>query len=352
MSKMLEEIRQQPAALERALKSELTRIGRLKKRLEAARPRFIVLAARGTSDNAALFGRYLLPITTGVPVALAAPSIFTLYGAKADMRDSLVVAVSQSGESTDTNLILEQAREQGAITVGITNESGSSLDKIAEYTFLLRGGKERSVAATKTYTGQLMTFYLIAYALGARLRPDDLRRLPDWVEKALRLEPEIAAASERYRFMERAVVVGRGLNYANAFEFSLKLMETCYIVAERFSAADFLHGPIAMVERSFPVFAFAPPGVTWPSMRDFLGKLQGLKAETLVITDRTNCASIKGGRTICLPMKLGVSGAEPEEVYTPIPYIIPAQLFAASLAEWKGLNPDHPRTISKVTQTM
>jgi glucosamine--fructose-6-phosphate aminotransferase (isomerizing) len=129
-------------------------------------------------------------------------------------------------------------------------------------------------------------------------------------------------------------------------------METCYIVAERFSAADFLHGPIAMVERSFPVFAFAPPGVTWPSMRDFLGKLQGLKAETLVITDRTNCASIKGGRTICLPMKLGVSGAEPEEVYTPIPYIIPAQLFAASLAEWKGLNPDHPRTISKVTQTM
>jgi len=352
MSKMLEEIRQQPAALERALKSELARIGRLKARLEASRPRFIVLTARGTSDNAALFGRYLLPITTGIPVALAAPSIFTLYRAKVDLRDALVVAVSKSGESTDTNLILEQAREQGAITVGITNEAGSSLDKLAEYTFLVRAGKERSVAATKTYTGQLMTFYLIAYALGARLGPDDLRRLPDWVEKALRLEPEIAAASERYRFMERAVVVGRGLNYANAFEFSLKLMETCYIVAERFSAADFLHGPIAMVERSFPMFAFAPPGVTWPSMRDFLGKLQRLKAETLVITDKTNCAAIKGGRTICLPMKLTVSGAAPEEVYTPIPYIIPAQLFAASLAAWKGLNPDQPRTITKVTQTL
>jgi glucosamine--fructose-6-phosphate aminotransferase (isomerizing) len=289
---------------------------------------------------------------TGMPVSLAAPSIFTLYGAKVDMRDTLAIALSQSGESTDTNLVLERAREQGAITVGVTNEASSSMAKIAEYTLLVRAGRERSVAATKTYTGQLLTFYLIAYALGARLRPDDLRRLPDWTEKALRLEPEIAAASERYRFMDHAAVVGRGLNYSNAFEFALKLMETCYIVAERFSSADFLHGPIAMVERSFPMFLFAPRGVTWPSMQQMIERLQQLRAETLIITDRGNGDAVGRGRCVCLPFNLSVRGVEPEEVFTPIPYIVPAQLFAASLAACKGIDPDQPRTISKVTRTM
>jgi len=349
---MLEEIRQQPAALERTLKSQLARVERLKARLDRDKPQLVMLAARGTSDNAALFGRYLLPITTGMPVSLAAPSIFTLYGAKLDLRHTLTIGVSQSGESTDINMVLERARAQGAITIGITNESASSMAKIAEYPFLVRAGAERSVAATKTYTSQLLTFYLIAYALGARLSLDDLRRLPEWTEQALRLEPEIAALSERYRFMERAAVVGRGLNYANAFEFGLKLMETSYIVAERFSSADFLHGPIAMVERSFPMFLFAPPGPTWPSTIQMIERLRQLKAETLVITEKRNLSELGGTRCICLPMKLAVRGAKPEEVYTPIPYIVPAQLFAASLAACKGFNPDHPRTISKVTQTM
>ncbi len=349
---MLEEIRQQPAALERTLKFEMARIHSLKARLEKDRPRMIVLAARGTSDNAALFGRYLLPIMTGVPVSLAAPSIYTLYNVPVDMRDTLAIAISQSGESTDTNLVLERAREQGAMTVGITNEASSTMAKLAEYPILVRAGKERSVAATKTYTGQLLSFYLIAYALGARLHLDDLRRLPEWVDKALKLEPEIDEISQRYRFMDHAAVVGRGLNYSNAFEFSLKLMETCYIVAERFSSADFLHGPIAMVERSFPMFVFAPPGVTWPSMRQMVERLGQLKAETLIVTDKGNPEAASKGRAICLPFKLNVRGKEPEEVFTPIPYIVPAQIFAASLAACKGLNPDQPRTLSKVTLTM
>jgi len=170
MSKMLEEIRQQPAALERTLRAELRPIQRFKQRLEARRPRFILLAARGTSDNAAQFGRYLLEITTGIPVSMVAPSIFTLYRASVDLREVLVVAVSQSGESTDTNLVLERAREQGALTVGITNESRSALAHLAEHLFLVRAGREKSVAATKTYTGQLLILYLLAYALGARIR--------------------------------------------------------------------------------------------------------------------------------------------------------------------------------------
>ena len=247
--------------------------------MEKKRPRLVVLVARGTSDNAALFGRYLLEITTGIPVSLAAPSIATLYEARVDYRDALVVGISQSGESTDTNLVLERAREQGALTLGITNESGSTLARIAEHVFLVRAGREKSVAATKTYTGQMLMMYLLAYALGGGVRIADLERIPDVVQAALTLEAEIDALAERYRFMRHAVVVGRGLNYANAFEMALKLMETCYVVAERFSSADFLHGPIALVEQSFPVFAFAPPGKTWTSIGETLTKLQGLQAE-------------------------------------------------------------------------
>ncbi len=260
---MLEEIRQQPEALERTLSAELRSVEKFKRLLEKQRPRLVVLVARGTSDNAALFGRYLLEITTGIPVSLAAPSIATLYEARVDYRDALVVGISQSGESTDTNLVLERARQQGALTLGITNESGSAMARIAEHVFLVRAGREKSVAATKTYTGQMLMMYLLAYALGGGIRIADLERIPDVVQSTLSLEEEIDALAERYRFMRHAVVVGRGLNYSNAFEMALKLMETCYVIAERFSSADFLHGPIALVEQSFPVFAFAPPGKTW-----------------------------------------------------------------------------------------
>lgn len=346
MSKMLEEIREQPAALERTLKEELPAIEKLRERFRTRKPRYILLAARGTSDNAAQFGRYLLEITTGIPVSLAAPSIFTLYQASVNLDGALVIAISQSGESTDTNLVLERAREQGVPTIGITNEPASSLARLAEFSFLVRAGKEKSVAATKTYTGQLLMLYLLAYALGAEIKPDDLARVPEWAAAALTLEDEIAARSERYRFMDHAVVVGRGLNYSNAFEFALKLMETCYVVAERFSAADLLHGPIAMVEASFPAFLFTPAGVTWPGMRDMLQRLVHLKAETLIVTDRGNRAALDlAERAVCVPLEL-------EETYTPIPYIIPAQLFAARLADQKGLNPDQPRTLSKVTRTL
>ncbi|HEY1341812.1 MAG TPA: SIS domain-containing protein [Bryobacteraceae bacterium] len=346
MSRMIEEIRQQPEALARTLARELRPVERFKRVVEKRRPRLVVLVARGTSDNAALFGRYLLEITTGIPVSLAAPSIATLYQARLDYRDSLVVAISQSGESTDTNLVLERARAQGALTLGITNEAASSMARLAEHVFLVRAGHERSVAATKTFTGQVMMLYLLAYALGGRVRIADLERVPDAAQAALTLEPEIAGLSERYRFMHHAVVVGRGLNYANAFEFALKLMETCYVVAERFSSADFLHGPIALVEPNFPVFAFAPPGVTWASIGETLEKLQKLRAEIVAITDPGNReADARATRVIRLPKRI-------KEALTPIPYIIPAQLFAASLAAQKGLDPDKPRTLTKVTLTL
>jgi glutamine---fructose-6-phosphate transaminase (isomerizing) len=352
-SKMLDEIHQQPEALARTLSGALKSVERLKKDVEKRRPRLVVLAARGTSDNAALFGRYLLETATGIPVSLAAPSVFTVSGAKVDLRDSLVVAISQSGESTDTNYVLERAKEQGAITVGITNNSRSTLAKLPDHCFLVRAGKEKSVAATKTYTGQVLMLNLLAHALGAPVPIDDLRRLPDWAEQALSLEADVAERAVRYRFMRKAVVVGRGLNYSNAYEFALKLMETCYVVAERFSSADFLHGPIAMVEASFPMFLFAPGGATWPTMKEMLKRLQSLEADNLVITDRSNQDVLRvAKRAICLPCSITTKGPLPSEYLTPIPYIIPAQMLAACLAVEMGLNPDKPRTLSKVTQTL
>jgi glucosamine--fructose-6-phosphate aminotransferase (isomerizing) len=343
---MLDEIRQQPEALARTLASERKTMESFRAAIARKTPRLVVLAARGTSDNAAQFGRYLIEITTGIPVSLAAPSIHTVYNAKVDYRDALVIGISQSGESTDTNVVLDKARKQGAMTVGITNEPKSAMADLAEYVFLVGAGKEKSVAATKTYTGQLMILYLVAHALGGRLKFEDLETIPDLAASAVKLEGAVSELAGRYTYMNHAVVVGRGLNYANTFEFALKMMETCYVVAERFSSADFLHGPIAMVGPDFPVFLFAPTGPTSKSMREMLAKLTGLKAETVLITDQKNAAVAKlAGRSLVVPASI-------PELFTPIPYIVPAQLFAASLAREKGLDPDKPRTLSKVTRTL
>jgi len=353
MSRMREEIREQPAALERTLKREAPRIAGLRSLLERNRPRFIVLVARGTSDNAAHFGRYLLEICTGIPCSLAAPSVLTVYRASPDFQQSLVVGISQSGESTDTNLVIERARRLGALTVGITNESRSTLARLAEHLILVHAGRERSIAATKTYTGQLMALYLLAYALGARIRLEDLERLPELAAVALQTESEIAPLAGRYRFMNDAAVVGRGLNYSNALEFALKLMETCAIVADPFSSADFMHGPIAMVERSFPVFLFGPSGPTWQAMKQVLHKLVQRKADILLITDDSNREAPRlVSRMVRLRLNMSRREFTPADLYTPVPYIIPAQFFACSLAEEKGLDPDRPHGLSKVTKTV
>lgn len=344
MSVMLAEIQEQPAALERAIKRESARINRFAALLKKRRTRLIVLAARGSSDNAALFGRYLLEISTGIPVSLAAPAVHTLYKTKLDLKDSLVIGISQSGEGPDVNMVLENARRSGATTVAITNEADSTITGVADETFLTHAGRERSVAATKTYTGQLLIFHLLAAALSRNRSFGEVDRIPELARASLALRPQVEQVVERYAFMDHCVVVGRGLNYANAYEFAIKLMETCYVVAERFSSADFLHGPIAMIGNRFPAFMFAPPGRTLPGMKDLIGRLKGLGAETIVISsDKT----VLGSATRALKITRPVG-----EALSPIPYIIPAQMFAALLAEAKGLSPDRPRSLSKITKTV
>ncbi len=346
MSRMLDEIRQQPEALERTLAHQARRISKFRAFLEKRRPRLVVIVARGTSDNAAQFGRYLIEIMAGIPVSLAAPSVHSLYGASVDYKDALIVGISQSGESSDISAVMEQARKSGAMTVGITNEPESTLANIADQVFLVRAGREKSVAATKTYTGQLMSLYLLAHALGAKIRLTDLEAIPATVQAALELQPRIAELAESYRAMRSAAVVARGLNYANAFEFALKMMETSYVVAERFSAADFLHGPIAMVDHELPIFLFGPSGPAWASLHETLVKLRALKARTVIITDRSNREAAGFASAVMrIPARIA-------ELYTPIPYIIPAQLFAAALAGAKGLDADQPRGLNKVTKNL
>ncbi|HEV8587728.1 MAG TPA: SIS domain-containing protein [Pyrinomonadaceae bacterium] len=344
MSLMLQEIAEQPAALEKTISEEREKVGRLAQAVRARDIDLIVLVARGSSDNAALFGRYLLEITTGIPVSLSAPSVHTLYHAKLNLKHALVIGVSQSGEGEDINLVLANARACGAFTIGITNEPASSMVKLVDDTLLMHGGKERSVAATKTFTGQMMLFYMLASALANRGAAIDYQSIPNLAAQALEQKPAMVELVQRYVFMENCVVVGRGLAYANAYEFALKLMETCYVVAERFSSADFLHGPVAMIERHFPVILFAPPGAMLPGTKDLIDRLRELNADTLVITGDLDAAA-KCTRSIIMSREI-------DEFLAPIPYIIPAQLFAALLAEAKGINPDQPRSLSKVTRTL
>lgn len=339
---MLQEIAEQPAVLERTIQAEREKVTRLGDFMRQRDIDVIVIVARGSSDNAALFGRYLLEVTTGIPVSLCAPSVYTLYNAKLRLKRALVIGVSQSGEGIDINHVLDSAKDSGAYTLGITNEAGSTMARITDETLLIHAGREKSVAATKTYTGQMLHFYLLASAIGDKRL--DFHKIPDFAERVLRLAPEVETLAQRYAFMENCVVVGRGVNYGNSYELALKLMETCYVVAERFSSADFFHGPLAIVERRFPVIMFAPVGATQKSSIDLLERLHELNADCMAITNDEKVAGMSS-QSLRLP-------AEIDEFLSPIPFIIPAQLFAAYLSEAKGLDPDAPRSLSKVTKTI
>lgn len=342
MSLMLQEIEEQPAVLERTINAEQEKITRIGDHLRSRDIDVIILVARGSSDNAALYGRYLLEATTGIPVSLCAPSVYTLYNAKMRLNRAVVIGVSQSGEGADINQVLDSARSSGAFTLGITNEASSTMAGLVDETLLIHAGRERSVAATKTYTGQMMHFLMLANAVGDKRL--DFQKIPAFVEKSLELKVKVEEAVQRYVFMDNCVVVGRGMNYGNSYELALKLMETCYVVAERFSSADFFHGPLAIVERRFPVILFAPAGVTKPSSIDLINRLKELEADCLAITNDPEIVSMS-------PLSLDLS-PDMDELLSPIPFIVPAQLFAAMLSEAKGLDPDAPRSLSKVTRTI
>src|SRR5579884_3069532 len=283
---MLNEIREQPEAVRRALANTGDPVSRVAQEARQRGIDVILLAARGTSDHAALYGQYLFQYLNGIPVALATPSLFTLYGASLRLEHALVIGISQSGESTDIVQVVERAREAGALTVGITNIEGSSLAKTAQHTLLCHAGLERSVAATKTYTTTCAVLAMLAASLpGGEVLRHGIQQIPDLVTAALQSEDHIARLAERYVHARDCVVLGRVFQYSTARETALKLEETCYVVSTPFSTADFKHGPAALVDRGLPVILFAPPGRTAADSLELLQWLGERGADCLVITE-------------------------------------------------------------------
>jgi glutamine---fructose-6-phosphate transaminase (isomerizing) len=251
------------------------------------------------------------------------------------------MGISQSGESQDVLETVRRSRELGATTLTVTNNEGSSMAAAAQHHFFLRAGKEESVAATKTYTAELLVLYLLVSALkGEENLGDEVRELPELLRKVLEAN---WGGIERYRYADYMAVTSRGYNLATAEEAALKLMETTYIVAQAFSAADLRHGPIAMIGRDFPVVAVAPPGKIQRDLRSLVESLNDRGAEFVAISDDSFILEKASA-------KFAVPAHCPDEL-APILYAVPIQLFAENLARLKGLNPDSPRGLSKVTET-
>jgi glucosamine--fructose-6-phosphate aminotransferase (isomerizing) len=339
------EIFEQPERLASLFANQKQTVIEIAQAIQSRNVQYAFLAARGTSDNAGRYANYLWGAHNGIPLALATPSLFTYYQSPPRLQSALVIGVSQSGQSPDIVSVLEEGRKQGCLTLAITNELDSPLAKTADLVFDIQAGEEKAVAATKTYTTELMAIAMISAALdNSDARWNELQSVSKWAEQTLLLDNEIARMTQRYRYMSQCVVLGRGFNYATAFEWALKLKELTYLIAEPYSSADFQHGPIAMVEGGFPVLAVAPNGKVQESMRAMLTRLRKEKeAELVVISDDKDVLGLAQS-PIQLPPQI-------PEWLTPIVGIIPAQLFACHLTGVKGYDTDAPRTITKVTET-
>lgn len=344
MSFLQTEIHQQAAVLERLLEQESENATEIAARLRARDFRHVIIAARGSSDNAARYGQYLLGAHNRLPVGLATPSLYSVYKQPPRLTGCLVVGISQSGQSPDIVAVLEEARRQRVPTLAITNAPDSPLARQAEHIIPLHAGEERAVAATKTYASQLAALALLSCVLDEDLeRLAMLRRVPHAIDQVLRNESQIVAAVARYRYMETCVVLGRGYNYATAYEIALKLKELNYLIAESYSSADFMHGPIAVVGGGFPAMVVAPSGQMFQTMRDFSLELRTRGAELLVISDRED---LLAEAVTPFPIPGGIP-----EWLSPLVTVVPGQLFALHLTLAKGNDPDRPAGLQKVTTT-
>ena len=345
MSLLHSEILEQPSVIRRLLEEETGRVGGIGRSLAAQGVRYVVIAARGTSDNAARYGQYVFGAQNRLAVALATPSLYSVYKRPPRLEGALVVGISQSGQSPDIVSVLQEARRQGVPTVAITNDPASPLAFAAQHVLQLHVGEERSVAATKTYTAQLAALALLSMGMtGALVRPSALDSIPDAMEQALGSEPAARAAAERMAPSNRCVVVGRGFNYATTFEIALKMKELSYVEAEPYSSADLVHGPIAMVEPGFPVVLVNVAETMRGEMLALQDSLREQGATLIVLgddPDRPQLADV---------MRIPVPGGMPEWL-TPLVAILPGQLLAYHLTLARGGDPDSPRTIRKVTLT-
>jgi glucosamine--fructose-6-phosphate aminotransferase (isomerizing) len=339
------EIQEQPERLRSLLVSQKKTALRIAKAIQERDVHYAFLAARGTSDNAGRYANYLWGAANGLPLALATPSLFTYYKQPPRFRNALVIGVSQSGQSPDIVSVVQEGKSQGCLTLAITNEPDSPLARMADFVLDIQAGPEKAVAATKTYTSELMALAMISAALtGSEAAWKELARVPAWARAALKEDKTIAQVAQRFRYMRQCVVLGRGYNYSTAFEWALKMKELTYVEAEPYSSADFQHGPIAMVERGFPVMAVAPGGKVFDSMLEVLGQLRKeFQAELVVISNMRKALSL-AQIPIVIPQDV-------PEWLSPLVGILPAQLFSYHLTIAKGFDADQPRMIRKVTET-
>ena len=328
---LTEEIQEQPRVLETCLRENVELAGAARTALLSSH--HVVIAARGTSDNAARYAKYVWGSRLGLPVTLAAPSLYTRYDRPPRLEGAAVVAISQSGQSPDLLAVLEEANRQDRPTIAVVNDPESPLATLADIVIPLHAGAERSVAATKSYTASL----LVAAMVTGDLAP--LARVPEAVAETLLLADAVDAEAERIGPLSKAVVLGRGFNHATAFEWALKLQEMAYVFAHAFSTADFSHGPFAVLEKGFPVLAVLPEGaITDDSLGILLRAREEASAELSIITNTA----------IDLP---SITTPEVDEWLTPMTFITAAQLYSLRTAQIRGVDPENPRGLNKITRT-
>jgi glucosamine--fructose-6-phosphate aminotransferase (isomerizing) len=338
---MLAEINEQPEVLARVLDAGGSAARAAAAEVRSRAPRAVLFAARGTSDHAALYAKYLVEVRLGLPAGLMSPSTMTAYGARPDLRDVLVVAVSQSGGSPDLVETATVARECGATVLSVTNAPASDLATAAHLSLDVHAGPELAVAATKSYTAELLTLWLTidAWAGGDGAAAASV---PAAARSHVERLAEMSALAQRYRFTDRMVLTGRGYSYPSAREAALKLMETSYVAAHAFSGADLLHGPLAMIDADHPVVAVVPDGVGAAAMRPVLERLRAGGIDVAVVGGVESV----GLGTVGVPLDHGL----PEEL-SPIADIVLLQQLALVMATDRGHDPDNPRGLSKVTRT-
>ncbi|MFD4195511.1 MULTISPECIES: SIS domain-containing protein [Amycolatopsis] len=334
---MAAEIAEQPAVLG-GLVARRGEIADVAAAISRRPPRFALLAARGSSDHAALYAKYLIEVLLGLPAGLVSPSTVTLYGARPDLRDVLLVSVSQSGGSPDLLEFTQTARKQGALTVAVTNTPASPLGGAAELAVDIGAGTETAVAATKTYSATLLALYLLVDAV----RGGDSSAAAE-IEPLARqaLEVDVQRAVDRYRFVDRIITTGRGYSYATALESALKLAETSYLAARAYSGADLLHGPVAAVDEETAVLAITGTGRGGAALRDVLTTVAERGADVLAL----------GSSAGEVPAAVRIPVPSVAEELAPVLEVLPVQRIALGLALARGFDPDRPRGLNKVTRT-
>jgi glucosamine 6-phosphate synthetase-like amidotransferase/phosphosugar isomerase protein len=352
-SRMRVEIAEQPEALRRTFAALLPQVDEL--RALAGDTRQVLFIARGSSDNAAVYGQYLCSARAGRLASLAAPSLATVYAARLDLHGVLAVAVSQSGATEEIVTTLDWSRASGARTVAITNQPGSPLTEVADATLVTQAGDERAVPATKTYTTQLAAMVVLATALsgspaggsrgggGGGIDVEALGRVPDAVAGMLEVAPAAEELAERLVGIDTLVVSGRGFAYSTALELALKLKEACYLTAVGLSHADLVHGPIAIVDAGTPAMLVAAgDGPMVPEMTGLAHRIAATGATVY---------GIGGDPGFAAACRAALPGPALPEHLAPLALVVPGQLLAEALARAKGIDPDAPRGLRKVTQT-